>query len=199
MDAGGPLAEGGAAERAHTRRVVALVGSVVVVLTLLATLVPYLLGPPIVLPTPQPVPSLDTGEGYLPEAAPEMSFPPVPEGCPTPLVDAGTHVSVDWVPILIADGREYWGEDASVDLTPGADVLHVECDIMLASAGGQALVPKPWPDGSSTVLPEGTLVSEVVGSPRECFLMADDGMTWLFRAVDEDGGTPTGCVGVPEP
>ena len=184
------------------RRVVLVVGSVIVVLTLLASILPHLLG---VRTTTGPIPRVDTSapaESFPPEFPTESlsPFPPVPEGCPAPVIDPGAHVSVEWVPLVVADGHEYWGETSHADLTAGSEVVTVRCDISAISGGGQALVPKPWPDGSSTVLPVDTVVHEVSGSPRECFLVADAHDTgWLFRAVDADGGTPEACIGVPDP
>lgn len=186
------------------RRVVLVVGSVIVVLTLLATVLPHALG---VRTTPAPVPRVDASapEGPFPTESfpPESfsSFPPVPEGCPAPVTEMGTHVTVNWVPLVVADGREYWGETSHAGLVAGPEVVTVKCDIPELSGGGQAMMPRPWPDGSSTVLPAGVAVHEVVGSPRECFLMTDVGVgvDWLFRAVDADGGTPEACIGVPDP
>lgn len=179
------------------RRGVLVVGSVIVVLTLLATIVPHAVG---MRTAPRPV-TADPAPVIVETGPPELNspFPPVPEGCPGPLVDPGTHVSVDWVPILVAEGHEYWGEDWHSGLTAGPEAVTVQCDIDAISGGGRAIVPKPWPDGSSTVLPVGTVVHEVAGSPRACFLMVDSGAHWLFRAVDADGGTPEVCIGVPEP
>lgn len=187
-----------ATERAHTRRVVLVVGSTIVA----ATLVPHLLAPrgaaaPTAHPTVEQGPNAQDANEPWPE--PQPTLPPVPDGCPAPVVEAGVHVSVEWAPLVVVDGREYWAEESRHALPLGAEALTVTCDITEISGGGQALVPKPWPDGSSTVLPTGAVVHEIEGAPRECFLAADVGISWLLRATDENGGTPSACVGVPAP
>ncbi len=183
------------------RRVVAIVGSVIVVLTVLAVLVPLLVGRPGPAPRPTPVaPTMGSGSAVEVDVPVQgEDFPPPPAGCPGPLVDPSSHVAVDWVPMVVAGGREYWGGDERTGLVAGPTVVEIRCDISAISGGGRAVVPKPWPDGSSTHLGVGTVVTEVAGFPRECFLMADTGAPVLFRAVDEGGGTPEECVAVPEP
>lgn len=189
--------------RAGARRVALGVGSVIVTLTLLATILPYLLGGPRpAAPRPNPTVGAGPAESFPAEVFPEpvtLDLPGVPEGCPAPQTDPWQFVTVEWMPLLVADGRTYVGREGHAGLTPGAEVTRVACDIVEISGGGQAIVPEPWPDGSSTALLEGTPVHEVAGAPRECYLMAEQGLPWLFRAVDETGGTPSACVGVPEP
>ncbi len=182
-------------DRASTRRVVLGVGTALVVLVLLATVVPHVVGWPrsaIRVPVvPTPVESFEA-------AGPAAEFPEPPAGCPTPIIEAGAHVTVEWEPVVVARSREYAGEPRR-GLTAGAEVVTVRCDIVEITAGGQAFVPKPWPDGSSTVLTAGTVVTEVAGYPAACFLMADQDTGWLFHAVDGTGGTPADCEGVPGP
>lgn len=200
-----PGAPGPAEERARTRRVALLVGSVIVVLTLLATIVPHLLRPPVPAgagvpggPSVEAVP-LPEESFYPPEEYPELVLPPVPDGCPKPLVELGVHVQADWFPVVVANGQDYQMQETYRPLTPGPAVVTIRCDIIDISGGGQAVVPKPWPDGTSSGLPVDTVVTEVAGASPACFLMARQDITWLLRAVDERGRTPAACVGVPDP
>ena len=42
---------------------------------------------------------------YPPEEYPELVLPPVPDGCPKPLVELGVHVQADWFPVVVANGQ----------------------------------------------------------------------------------------------
>ncbi len=182
----------------RTGRVVAIVGSTLVVLMVLALVLPHLLGwdPASRLPLPE-----DGGSVVVEEPPYEPGqFLPPPPGCPAPEPQPeGTSVSVGWEPMVTAFGHQYVGT-LTGGLTQGEEVLTITCDIVGISGGGQAVVPQPWPDGSSTILGAGTPVHAIEGVPTSCYLMADDGTDqWVFAAVDADGGTPAACEGVPYP
>ena len=183
-------------EGARTRRVVLLVGTVVTVLTLLALIVPHALA--LRMPI---APTADPGAPCRGEEAPEVSEAPAPPpGCPAPeQLPAGSSLQVDWAPLLVASGRTYLATPTN-GLTPAGEVVTVACDIQVISQGGRFLVPVPWPDGSSTVVRQGTVVHGILGLPTECYLMADDGYdTWLFEAIDAEGSPLTECQALPYP
>lgn len=146
-----PGAPGPAEERARTRRVALLVGSVIVVLTLLATIVPHLLRPPVPAgagvpggPSVEAVP-LPEESFYPPEEYPELVLPPVPDGCPKPLVELGVHVQADWFPVVVANGQEYQMQETYRPLTLGPRWSRSGATSSTSAAAGRRWSRSPGP------------------------------------------------------
>lgn len=189
LDADALLAEAGRRRTGH------LVGSGVglAALTLAAALIlPPLLAPPGELRVAAPATPTRN-----PASAPGAVTPLPP--CPTPDPATVGRVAVDYATLLTHGGRRY---DAALTRdaapTPGEPVLTVRCSIDEISQGGHALVREPWPDGTSTFLPRGTVVSAIPGHDPGCYLTATatEG-TWVLRALgppEDPWATPAGCV-----
>lgn len=118
--------------------------------------------------------------------------------CPVPPKRTdGKMIAVDYVSLLVWDGKKYYRSWHENPVTPGAEVGKVRCHIQDIADRHANMVPEPWPDGSATHSRVGTAIRTVKGADPDCELTVPDADGTWFAYRADDCPTPTTPTSTP--